>query len=76
MAVAGVFILRSKHKELPRPFQVPLYPVIPLIGIVGGLFILLNTLLTNTVNALYGVGVTLIGIPVYMYLLRKKQQVK
>jgi basic amino acid/polyamine antiporter, APA family len=75
MAVAGVFILRSKHKELPRPFQVPLYPVIPLIGIVGGLFILLNTLLTNTVNALYGVGVTLIGIPVYVYLLRKKQQV-
>jgi len=73
MAVAGVFILRAKHPHLARPYKVPLYPVIPIIGIVGGLFILINTLFTSTSNALYGLGVTLIGLPVYMYLKKRGQ---
>lgn len=72
MAVAGVFILRSKYKDLKRPYKVPLYPVIPAIGIAGGLFILINTLLTSTARALYGVGVALIGLPVYMYVTRRR----
>ena len=27
----GVFILRKKAPEMPRPYKVPLYPVIPII---------------------------------------------
>jgi APA family basic amino acid/polyamine antiporter len=72
MAVAGIFILRTKYKDLKRPYKVPLYPVVPIIGIVGGLFIIINTLKTDTANALYGVIITLIGIPVYMYMMKKK----
>lgn len=72
MAVAGIFILRTKYKDLKRPYKVPLYPVVPIIGIIGGLFIIINTLKTDTANALYGVIITLIGIPVYMYMMKKK----
>ncbi|GIW49316.1 MAG: amino acid permease [Caloramator sp.] len=68
MAVAGVFILRKNFPHLHRPYEVPLFPIIPLIGIAGGVFILINTLLTNTTYALYGVVVTLVGLPVYKYL--------
>jgi APA family basic amino acid/polyamine antiporter len=71
MAVAGVFVLRSKFKHLKRPYTVPLYPIVPLIGIAGGLFILISTITTSTNRALLGLGVTLIGIPIYMYLKRK-----
>ncbi|WP_238883572.1 APC family permease [Clostridium sp. YIM B02551] len=71
MAVAGIFILRTKHKDLERPYKVPLYPIIPIIGIVGGIYILVNTLFTDTKNAIFGIVITLIGIPVYIYLKKK-----
>lgn len=73
MAVAGIFILRSKHKHLERPYKVPMYPIVPLVGIVGGIYILVSTLLTDTNNALYGIVITLIGLPVY-YLIRKRSK--
>lgn len=73
MAVAGIFILRSKHKHIERPYKVPLYPVIPLIGIAGGIYILISTLLTNTAYALYGIGITLLGLPVYFYIKNKRK---
>jgi len=72
MAVAGIFILRTKHKDLDRPYKVPFYPIVPLIGIIGGIYILLSTLMTNTSNALTGLAITLIGLPVYWYIKRKK----
>jgi APA family basic amino acid/polyamine antiporter len=72
MTVAGIFILRSKHKELERPYTVPLYPFVPIIGIAGGIYILISTILTSTSYALYGIVVTLLGIPLYIFI--KKQQ--
>ena len=71
MAVAGIFILRTKHKHLERPYKVPLFPIIPLIGIIGGIYILLSTLFTDTANALIGLAITLIGLPVYWYIKKK-----
>lgn len=73
MTVAGIFILRKKHKDLERPYSVPLYPIIPLVGIGGGLYIIISTLLTDTTNAIYGIGVTLIGIPVYIYIKKRNK---
>lgn len=71
MSVAGIFILRTKHKHLNRPYKVPLYPIIPVIGIIGGVYIIISTIVTDTNNALYGIIITLIGIPVYLYIKRK-----
>ncbi|MBK1809387.1 amino acid permease [Clostridium sp. YIM B02505] len=71
MTVAGIFILRTKHKDIKREYSVPLYPVVPLIGIVGGLYIIISTMITDKYNALYGVCITLIGIPIYLYIKRK-----
>ena len=67
----GVFVLRKKQPDLPRPYKVPLYPVIPLIAIFGAVFILGMTLFTQTALAMIGIVVTLLGIPVYYY--KKKQ---
>jgi basic amino acid/polyamine antiporter, APA family len=73
MTVAGVFILRSKHRHLERPYKVPLYPLVPLIGIIGGIYILISTLVTDTNSSLYGIGITLIGLPVYYYIRKKNK---
>ncbi|MDF2530808.1 MAG: amino acid permease [Clostridia bacterium] len=72
MTVAGIFILRTKHKNIERPYQVPLYPFIPIVGIAGGIYILISTLLTSTSYALYGLAITALGLPVYLLLKRKK----
>ncbi|EKN41847.1 amino acid permease [Clostridium botulinum CFSAN001627] len=71
MAVAGIFVLRTKFKHLDRPYKVPLYPLVPLIGIIGIGYIIISTLITNTFYALCGIGITLLGLPVYSYI--KKQ---
>ncbi|KOR23896.1 amino acid permease [Clostridium sp. L74] len=68
MTVAGIFILRTKFKHLERPYKVPLYPIVPLIGIIGSVYIIISTLITNTFYALCGIVITLIGIPVYKYV--------
>ena len=74
MAVAGIFILRTKHKDLERPYKVPFYPIVPLIGVTGGIYILISTLLTDTSKALIGLAITLIGLPVYWYITRKTKK--
>lgn len=68
MAFVAVIILRKREPELERPYKVPLYPFIPLVAIVGGLFILTVTLITKTTLALIGIVLTLIGVPVYYYI--------
>jgi APA family basic amino acid/polyamine antiporter len=73
MTVAGIFILRSKHKHLERPYKVPLYPIVPLIGIIGGAYILVSTLITDTSSSIYGIVITLIGLPVYYYIKKKSK---
>ncbi|MGM0123359.1 amino acid permease [Enterococcus sp. AZ194] len=66
----AVFILRKREPDMERPYKVPLYPLVPFVAIAGALFILIATLITQTLLALIGIGVTLLGVPVYYY--RKK----
>lgn len=67
----AVFILRKREPHLHRPYKVPLYPVIPIIAILGGVFILIHTMKTEPLLAMIGLMLTLAGIPVYW--LGKKQ---
>ncbi len=71
MGVAGVFILRRKHGK-GSGYTVPLYPIVPLIGILGGLYILGSTIFTAPLRSFVGIAVTLVGLPVYYYLKNKK----
>ncbi|WP_399395444.1 APC family permease [Tetragenococcus halophilus] len=68
----AVFILRKKAPEMSRPYKVPLYPVVPLIAMIGGGFILMMTLITTPGLALTGIGVTAIGVPVYYYMKKSR----
>lgn len=71
MVFVGVIILRKTAPKLERPYKVPLYPIIPLIAILGGAFIVVSTLLTQTLLAFSGIALTLVRIPVYLYLKNK-----
>ncbi|TPR14529.1 APC family permease [Apilactobacillus timberlakei] len=61
----AVFRLRRKEPEMIRPYKVPWYPIIPIIALVGGIFILFETIISQTGLALIGILLTVLGIPVY-----------
>lgn len=63
----AVFIMRKKKPNLERPYKVPFSPFIPMIAILGGLYILVSTLITQPLNAALGICLTLIGFPIYWY---------
>ena len=67
----GVMKLRKDQPNLERPYKVPLYPIIPLIAIAGGLFVIVNQLMNNTLIAAGGLIVTAIGLPVYSIMKKK-----
>ncbi|MDF7672580.1 amino acid permease [Lactobacillus sp. ESL0701] len=68
----GVFILRQKQPELMRPYKVPLFPWPPILAIIGALFIVINTTLTQPVLAVIGILLTLTGWPVYLWVEKKQ----
>lgn len=72
----GVMKLRKEQPNLHRPYKVPLYPVIPLIAIFSGLFVVFNQLffsgIKTTMISVGGLIVTAIGIPVYNYMTKNK----
>lgn len=73
ITVSGIFILR-KRKDLVSTYKVPLYPWVPLIGIIGGLYICVSTVITEPIYALIGIGVTLLGLPAYALIKRANKQ--
>ncbi|MFT4246081.1 MAG: amino acid permease [Micrococcaceae bacterium] len=68
----AVFILRKKEPGLERPYKVPLYPVLPTVAILGGVFIVVMTLITQFQLAMIGIFLTALGIPLYLYMQKKQ----
>ena len=76
LTFACVIRLRRTHPEWERKYRVPLYPVIPALAILSGLFVIFSQLfLSGTramIMALCSVGITLAGLPVY-YAVKKRR---
>ncbi len=68
----GLFILRRKRPDAERPYKVWGYPVVPILFLITAAYLLINTLVVSTTNALLGVGFILIGLPLYAYFARKR----
>jgi amino acid transporter len=61
----GVIILRVTHPELPRGFKVPLFPVTPVLSVVGCLWIIYNLRLPTIVVFLVWVAVAMVWYFLY-----------
>ena len=71
MLFIGVIKLRKTRPKMERPYKVPLYPIIPIVAIIGGIFVVVSTLITQPKNSIVGLIITLIGLPVYEYIKNK-----
>ena len=65
--VAGsVFIFRRRMPEAPRPYRTWGYPVVPIIFIVVDAWLIFRTIYDNPKQSAIGLGLILIGVPVYL----------
>jgi APA family basic amino acid/polyamine antiporter len=58
----GVLVLRRSRPDLPRPFRVPLMPVVPILSALASLWLMLNLQTTTWIR--FGVWM-LVGLVVY-----------
>lgn len=70
----AVIKLRREQPDALRPYKVPLYPIIPIIAIGGGLYVVISTIITQFSYAAAGIGIMLLGLPVYAYYQKKGVQ--
>lgn len=73
LTVAAVLILRKKRPDMPRPYKTWGYPFTPVFFILAALFISLNSLINEFRNAVIGLIIILLGVPVYFYWKNKKR---
>ena len=71
MLFIGVMKLRKTKPQMERPYKVPLYPIIPIVATIGGIFVVVSTLITQPKNSILGLIITLIGLPIYEYMKKK-----
>ncbi|HMR56930.1 MAG TPA: amino acid permease, partial [Cyclobacteriaceae bacterium] len=67
----GVFILRVKMPDAPRPYKVWGYPVIPALFILFCIVLVVVTLTSKPREALMGLALMFSGVPFYFYWNRK-----
>lgn len=72
VTIAGIFVLRKKMPDTPRPYKAFGYPVIPALYILVTLLICLDLLVFKTFNTGMGLLIMVCGIPVYFLFKRKK----
>ncbi|MEA5401518.1 amino acid permease [Arcicella sp. DC2W] len=71
LTIFGVFVLRKKQPNTPRPYKAFGYPVIPAIYLLFAAALCVNLLIYKPVPSWAGVGIVALGIPVF-YLWKKK----
>ncbi len=67
LVVLALIILRKRRPDMPRPYRVWGYPVIPVLFIAMTLILLLNAVWHAPRESLFGLGFILLGLPVYYW---------
>ena len=65
LTVAAVFVLRARRPDLPRPYRVWGYPIVPAVFLLASLYMVLNALITDPGNTGITFAIILAGVPVY-----------
>lgn len=73
LTIIGIFILRNKRPDAPRPYKAFGYPVLPLIYIMMGLTFCTLLIIYKPKFTWPGLIITLIGIPIYYLALQRKK---
>ena len=64
---ASVFIFRRRMPHAERPYRTLGYPFVPVIFLLVTVWLLANTLMATPRQALIGLGLILLGLPIFYY---------
>lgn len=70
LSFAAVFLLRRRDPS-GGSYRVPLYPYVPVAAILGSAFVVGSTLIHSFTDSMVAIGITLVGLPIYLYLSRR-----
>jgi APA family basic amino acid/polyamine antiporter len=67
LTIIGLFALRIKRPDEPRPYKAFGYPVVPIIYILFALFFCIDLLIMKPAYSYPGLMIVLLGLPVYWF---------
>jgi len=84
----GIFILRRRMPDAPRPYKVPGYPIVPWVFVVFSVIYLGFTVYNDIglyraamaegkpamINSVFGVALVLVGTPIYFFYRTRKKE--
>jgi APA family basic amino acid/polyamine antiporter len=73
LTVIGLFVLRWKRPDVPRPYRCTGYPWLPAIYVFVGSAWTLNTIIQRPTEAFWGATIVLLGVPGYLYWKRRSR---
>jgi APA family basic amino acid/polyamine antiporter len=68
----AVIALRRRLPNAPRPYRVPGYPLTPILFVLSGLAIVVNTVVQEPTKGVIGLGAVALAIPAYYLWQRLK----
>lgn len=76
MVTYGVIRLRKKLPNAPRQYKALGYPWLPSIFVIIAILLLVNTILTSPKSTAVGLGLILLGVPVYFFFRKSLKKVE
>ncbi|MFD2556633.1 APC family permease [Sphingobacterium tabacisoli] len=68
LCIIGIFLLRKKRPDIPRPYKAFGYPLVPALYIVMGLSFIILLVIYKPQFTWPGIIITLLGIPLYYFV--------
>jgi APA family basic amino acid/polyamine antiporter len=72
--VLGVFVLRARQPDLPRPYRTFLYPLPPLVYLALTGWTLYYVLMEKPAEGLFGIGLIAVGLVLYALSAKSSQR--
>lgn len=73
LTIIGIFVLRKRKPDAVRPYKAFGYPVLPVVYIIMGISFCIALILQKPTYAGWGLGIALLGIPLYFVAMRNKK---
>jgi len=73
LTVIGIFVLRKREPGMERPYKAFGYPVLPAIYVVLALVFCVALIIQKPLYATWGLGIVLVGIPIYYVAVSRRQ---
>ncbi|OGS49619.1 MAG: hypothetical protein A3K65_09960 [Euryarchaeota archaeon RBG_16_68_12] len=71
---AAVIVLRRTHPDAPRPYRMPLFPLLPIVGLASKAVLSVALYLVEPLAWIVGLGWTVLGFGVY-YLWTRRERI-